>query len=259
MVSPQIEDGYTRIANESLEALCRVNLSAYAWRTLLALIRKLYGFQKKEDFISVSQFQKLTGLKRQHQSRALKELEDKKIITRIGDGFINKYAFQKDYLKWKTITYKGDNNQTVTHIGDTLSPNEVTNLSPIKVTTKEKRKHTKEKGDSMASSKALDRFLKARALEIYESYPRKADRPNSLRSIEKILRAYPVELLPCPVPGLKTVIQNYQKHLEAEGTEKKFIIQSNNFFGLAERWREYLAPMNEAGATHNTAPGGIWR
>ncbi|MBA4395642.1 MAG: hypothetical protein C0407_18985 [Desulfobacca sp.] len=110
----------------------------------------------------------------------------------------------------------------------------------------------------MSSLKTLDRFFKDRTLEIYEAYPRKADKPNSLKSIEKILRAYPVELLPCPVPGLKAVIQNYRKNIETEGTEKKFIIQSNNFFGEAERWREYLAPVNEAGSSHTTAPGGIW-
>jgi len=109
------------------------------------------------------------------------------------------------------------------------------------------------------SKKALDRFIKDKAIELYELYSRKADRKNSLKSIENILRTYPIELLPCPVTGLKAVIENYRKTIETEGTEKKFIIQSNNFFGQAERWREHLAPMNEGGATPTTAPEGIWK
>jgi len=91
-------------------------------------------------------------------------------------------------------------------------------------------------------NKDLDRFLKDKASELYESYPRKADRKNSLKSIEGILKAYPGELLPCPIPGLKLVIQNYRKYLETEGTPENRIIQSNNFFGQAERWRERLQP-----------------
>jgi len=110
----------------------------------------------------------------------------------------------------------------------------------ISTTSKEKKETIQKKRSQMPSLKTLDHFLKDRALEIYESYPRKADRPNSLKSIEKILRAYPVELFPCPVPGLKAVIENYRKHLATEGTELKYQIQSNNFFGKAERWREYL-------------------
>jgi phage replication O-like protein O len=243
MVNPQVEAGHTRLANEILEALCRINLSAYETRTLFALWRKTYGWQKKEDSISVTQFQKLTGLKRQHQSRALKELETRKIVTRIGDGFINTYRFNKDYTTWKTITKRGDdkkNGETVTRIGDTLSPELVTILSPELVTTKEKRNYTKEKGDSMPSLKTLDRFLKDKAEELYKSYPKTADPKNSLKSIEKILKAYPAELLPCPVSGLKLIIQNYQKIIEAKGTGRDYIIQSNNFFGQDERWKEFL-------------------
>ena len=243
MVNPQVEDGYTRLANEILEALCRVNLSAYETRTLFALWRKTYGWQKKEDSISVTQFQKLTGLKRQNQSRALKELEERKIIIRIDDGFINTCRFNKDFTTWKTIIKRDDSlkkKQTIIRIDDTLSSESMTILSSESMTTKEKRNFTKKRGDLMSSSKTLDRFFKDKAIEIYESYPRKADRPNSIKSIEKIFKTYPVELLPCPVPGLKMVVQNYRKTIEAKGTEPDFQIQSNNFFGKAERYKEFL-------------------
>ena len=49
MASPQIEDGYTKIANELLEAISKVNLSSYEFRVIMAIIRKTYGFNKKSD------------------------------------------------------------------------------------------------------------------------------------------------------------------------------------------------------------------
>jgi len=234
--NPQLENGFTRLSNEIIEALARLRLSGEENQCLWVIFRQTYGWGKKEDQISLGQFSLMTGLIKQHVLRALNKLSSKTVITitKNGNGQPNTYKFIKDFGKWKPLPKKVQVPKMVKDV--TKNGNEAL---PKMVNTKE-RKEKKEKGDSMASSKALDRFLKDKALEIYEAYPRKADRPNSLKSIEKILRAYPVELLPCPVPGLKTVIRNYQKHLEAEGTEKKFIIQSNNFFGLAERWRESL-------------------
>ena len=35
-------------------------------------------------------------------------------------------------------------------------------------------------------------------------------------------------------------VKNYKAKVLAEGTEARYLIQSNNFFGMAERWREFL-------------------
>lgn len=137
IASPQAEDGHVDIANEIIEALARTNLSAYEWRILCAVWRKTYGWHKKADMISITQFQKMTGLKRQHVSRTISELLKRNIVTRIGDSRISTYGFQKDYTKWKNVTKRGDHagtarvservgQKTVTRIGDDLSPNGVT-------------------------------------------------------------------------------------------------------------------------------------
>ena len=80
-INPQIEEGYTRIANEIIEALARYRISGEEWQVLMCLFRKTYGFQKKKDKISLSQFVIMTGLKRQNVFRALKKLSSKKIIA----------------------------------------------------------------------------------------------------------------------------------------------------------------------------------
>lgn len=95
--SPQLEDGYTRIANEILEALIKAKLNGYEWRIVITVLRKTYGFRKKADWISNSQFVDMTGITKSHVSDAIKRLVSRNILTR--DGF--KIGFQKVYTKWE--------------------------------------------------------------------------------------------------------------------------------------------------------------
>lgn len=103
MANPQRENGHIDIANEIAEQLTRINLRPYEWRTLWAVFRKTYGWHKKEDDISLTQFQNLTGLEKRHQRKALKTLAEKNIIIRRKDGYIVTYGFQKDYTQWKVV------------------------------------------------------------------------------------------------------------------------------------------------------------
>lgn len=97
--SPQLENGFTRIANEIAEALMRTNISAYQGRVLWAIWRETYGFQKKEAWISNSRLVGMTGLRKQHVSRTIKELLDRHIVTRSG----YKVGFNKDYTQWREL------------------------------------------------------------------------------------------------------------------------------------------------------------
>ncbi len=97
MASPQLENGYTKIANEILEALAKTQLSGYQSRVIFVIWRKLYGFHKKEDWIPISQIVEATNIHKAHISRTLKELIQRQIVTKIGN---NKVTFQKDYEKW---------------------------------------------------------------------------------------------------------------------------------------------------------------
>jgi len=114
MANPQKENGHIDIANEIAEALAKVQLSGYENRILWVILRKTYGWHKKEDSISITQFEKATRLKRRHIHRTLKQLIEKNIITKNGNGFIIKYGLQKDYEKWQTITKNGNIPKMVT-------------------------------------------------------------------------------------------------------------------------------------------------
>ena len=131
---PQLEDGYTRIANEILERLITINLSSYQTRVLLFVFRKTYGYGKKEDWISVSQIVEATGIHKAHVSRTKKELITRKIVTSNG----NKIAFQKDSTTWQELPKQ----VTVTKSGNKVTSTglKVTNSGqklPVQADTKE--------------------------------------------------------------------------------------------------------------------------
>jgi phage replication O-like protein O len=102
MVSPQVENGYTPIANELLDQLMKVNLSGSEWQLLIAILRKTYGFQKKTDWITLSQFAKITGIERRNVHRTLKKLSSKQMtVVQIDDNNRLKYGFNKNYEQWE--------------------------------------------------------------------------------------------------------------------------------------------------------------
>lgn len=108
MASPQLENGYTTIANELLEKLIYLefpkNTGSLPLRLCIFIIRKTYGYHKKMDIISLSQFQKATNEKsRTNLSFWLKYLVLAKILVRIkkSDNEIE-YGLNKDYEQWLT-------------------------------------------------------------------------------------------------------------------------------------------------------------
>ena len=53
--SPQIENGYTKIANELLDALCKTKMPGTSRQIFNVILRKTYGFNRKKDSISRSE------------------------------------------------------------------------------------------------------------------------------------------------------------------------------------------------------------
>jgi len=80
MSNPQIENGYTRIANELLEAIIKHPFSRREYAVLMCIIRCTYGFNKKEDAISGWQISEMTGIDRSHVSKTINELTKNNII-----------------------------------------------------------------------------------------------------------------------------------------------------------------------------------
>ena len=106
MYNPQLENGYTKIANETMEALAKHRIPGEQRQVLDVILRKTYGFNKKEDSISNSQFVNYTGLKKGNVSRALKFLVEKNIVIKSDNKRIPTYRFNKYYKTWKVLSKK---------------------------------------------------------------------------------------------------------------------------------------------------------
>lgn len=104
MASPQKETGFTSISNELLEALFKIRLTGVQKDLIFYIIRKTYGFNKKEDRIPLSQFCESLNIVKEQVCRDLKNLEKLNLIIRKKqpNNGITIYAIQKDYSLWIT-------------------------------------------------------------------------------------------------------------------------------------------------------------
>lgn len=102
--SPQLEDGHIRIANELFDAILRAKLKYSTQTVLLAVMRKTYGYGKKEDDVSASQIGALCGMSRPHVTNALNELAAMNIITKRPGRYGSLIGVNKDYSSWKDST-----------------------------------------------------------------------------------------------------------------------------------------------------------
>lgn len=105
MNSPQLEDGYIKIANELWDALCRFRIPGEERQILDVIFRKTYGFNKKYDAIPLSQFEAATGLNRGNICRSIRKLENKRLISVKSDtGKITTYGINKIYSQWLPVS-----------------------------------------------------------------------------------------------------------------------------------------------------------
>lgn len=137
--SPQLEEGYTRIANKILEKLSSYRISGEEWMILLTILRKTYGFNKKEDLISLSQFFEATGLAKQSICRAINKLIKKNVINKKATGNSYLYSFNKLFNTWLPLTKKRQINNAVNTINK-----KATFSSAIKRPQNKKENNTKD-------------------------------------------------------------------------------------------------------------------
>ena len=96
MANPQVEDGFTRLANELLEALIQADLSARELRVLLAVARETYGWSRKATTVTGYKVAKMTGMQRTQAARALRALKQRNVLSNGNEGI----GLQKDYQAW---------------------------------------------------------------------------------------------------------------------------------------------------------------
>jgi phage replication O-like protein O len=151
--SPQLEDGYVKIANEIYDALARVRIPGETRQVFDYIIRKTYGWNKKDDRIPLSQFVDGTGLSKVAVCKAIVMLKKMNLIvtkkgntiTQYGNDDITSYSINKHYGTWKplpkkvmlpnsviTVTQKGNNPlPNLVHSKDTITKDTTKDKEPI--------------------------------------------------------------------------------------------------------------------------------
>lgn len=139
MASPQIENGFTKIANDLFNEILKRDFSKRQLKVILAIIRFTYGFNRKEAELSVRFLEDKTGIKFNKISSILKQLQKMQVIVFIGnDSTISrKISLIKDYDLWKiTSSQIGHSSQK----GNELVPKKGTISVPKLGTKKESNK-----------------------------------------------------------------------------------------------------------------------
>jgi len=135
MANVQCENGYTKIANELLEALLKYkfpsNTDGVPLKLCLFVIRKTYGYGKTQDKISLTQFEKGVNSTRPTICHWLDYLVKALLLVKEVKPVNNTvlYSINKDYDQWiplvKALLLVKGRNRT------SLSPLTETSLSPL--------------------------------------------------------------------------------------------------------------------------------
>ena len=169
VVEPRVadlDDGYTRIANELLEAVMLAGLSQHQLLVFMAVMRKTYGFNKKSDWVSNDQLSALTGILPHKCSAAKSSLVKRGVFTQIG----RTVGINKAVSEWVKLPKSGNENKVYLKevnlpvSGKKCLPESGNDTYPNQVNTKDK--HTKDNKDNINNPPKSPRAVSFDALAV---------------------------------------------------------------------------------------------
>ncbi len=262
MANPQKEDGFVATANELAEAFARIRISGEEWQCLWVILRKTYGWNKKQDSISLSQFVEATGIVKPHIVRAIKSLESKKviIITNIGNDKAKTYGLNKNHDEWTRLPKKVTlpiKVMSITNIGNQRYQKRQSAL-PILGTTKDNK-------DTLTKDTIKTHVVNADALrlgdllfsEIIKENPKSRLANQNTAAKEKTITGWARDIE-------KLILKDKQEPSTVE--EVIFFATHDDFWGanilsgkkLREKWDTLTMKMKQKGQKNGfTKPTGI--
>ena len=187
MASPQLENGFTRIANEILEALSKAPLSGSEFRLAISILRYTYGMQKKSAEITTQTLRKTTNLISSRLSEAKKNLIKRGIlfVTKKRNRLNATYEFNKNYDGWNSLRKNVTLRKNVKDVTEKRNSGGV-----VPLVFKESIK------DKTPSVKYTELFL-----IFYRSYPLKKSKAAAYKAWKKIKD--PESILPTILDAIK--------------------------------------------------------
>lgn len=258
MASPQREHGYTAIANEIMEALCAFRIPGNARQCLDVILRKTYGYGKKDDKISLSQFCLLAKMPKQEVCRSLRKLAKMNlIIGKKANVKCTLYRFNKDFDTWKTIGKKANvglyaneslANKPHTIVDNTKAISGDVKTSPRKssknMTFKEETIHVDALGDIITEFTPLATFGRypAKIAKFYCNLMGKTSPSAQLVAAKELLqiaqKEYPNDTIDQWFEEIKGRIEVAAKYYEIQE------IKEWNLIKIAENWAKIFSWKN---------------
>ncbi|MGG5988364.1 replication protein [Salmonella enterica] len=254
-----LDDGFTRIANEILEAVMHAGLSQHQLLVFMAVMRKTYGFNKKSDWVSNEQISELTGILPHKCSAAKSALVKRGILTQTGRVIgINKTVSEwsslpvkgtekKPYLKKVNLPESG--NKSLPESGNGYYPNQVNTKDTITKDSKDNSNNPPKSRRAVsfdASSVQLPDWLSSITWSSWVEYRRDLKKP--IKSQQTVTQA--INLLDrCRLNGYtpeeiinRSIANGWQGLFEPDGQAKRSrdTDQESIHWNSPDAWRDFL-------------------
>lgn len=254
-----LDDGFTRIANEILEAVMHAGLSQHQLLVFMAVMRKTYGFNKKSDWVSNEQLSELTGILPHKCSSAKSALVKRGILTQTGRVIgINKTVSEwsslpvkgtekKPYLKKVNLPESGK--KSLPESGNGYYPNQVNTKDTITKDSKDNSNNPPKPPRAVsfdASSVQLPDWLSSITWSSWVEYRRDLKKP--IKSQQTVTQA--INLLDrCRLNGYtpeeiidRSIANGWQGLFEPDGQAKRSrdTDQESIHWNSPDAWRDFL-------------------
>ncbi|EBY8459974.1 replication protein [Salmonella enterica subsp. enterica serovar Typhimurium] len=251
-----LDDGFTRIANEILEAVMHAGLSQHQLLVFMAVMRKTYGFNKKSDWVSNEQLSELTGILPHKCSAAKSALVKRGILTQTGRVIgINKTVSEwsslpvkgtekKPYLKKVNLPESGK--KSLPESGNGYYPNQVNTKDTITKDSKDNSNKPPRAVSFDASSVQLPDWLSSITWSSWVEYRRDLKKP--IKSQQTVTQA--INLLDrCRLNGYtpeeiinRSIANGWQGLFEPDGQAKRSrdTDQESIHWNSPDAWRDFL-------------------
>lgn len=231
MADVQLENGYTRIANELLEAVLKTPFIATHLKIILACWRYTYGFGRKEAELSLSFLANATGMSKRYISEGLNELISSNVLKVVKESTFNSsrvIAFNKNYEEWRyrdsrTVLQQVNNTSTVEAEQDTT-------VEPQFNTTVELQFHQERKHKENINIGDYEKMFE----ELWKLYPKKKGKG-------AVSKTQKTKLFKIGYDKLAKAIEKYKK--EREGQDPQFTMYGSTFFNTG--YIDYVSDDND--------------
>ena len=235
-MAAQLEDGYTRIANEILDQLMKTRLNGTQNSIIQCVIRNTYGFQRKSHEMALSFISNATGIHKDLIKRELDKLIEFKAILVFKEATFRssrEIGMNKNVSDWvvhsKPICRQSTKQSTLDESVAEQSTNQST--PPVDQTVYQERKKILKKNKDNIYSLEFESF--------WDSYPKQVGKPSAFNNYKKLRKddKYTADyLMACAM--------NYQSSCIANSTDRQYIKMPNNFLNAKDEYfKQFETPV----------------